>query len=201
MNFTDLFIKRPVLAVVVSLVILLLGLRALADLELRQYPKLDESTVTVTTVYPGASADLIQGFITTPLQQVIASADGIDYITSASSQSVSSISVRLNLGVDPDDALTQIIAKVNEVRSTLPPESESPVVQAGSGRSFALMYLSFFSDTMDEKQITDYLTRVVQPRLETTEGVSQAQIFGAKNFAMRVWSNCTSAPLVVFTLP
>jgi multidrug efflux pump len=187
MNFTDLFIKRPVLAVVVSLVILLLGLRALADLDLRQFPEIEETTITVTTVYPGASADLIQGFITTPLQQAVATADGIDYINATSSQSFSSISVHLKLGEDPDDALTQVIAKVNEVRNTLPPESESPVVQAGTGRRFALMYLSFFSDKMDEKQITDYLTRVVQPRLETTEGVAQAQIFGAKNFAMRVW--------------
>lgn len=187
MKFTDIFIRRPVLATVVNLIILLLGLRAFQDIELRQLPKLEANTITVTTVYPGASAELIQGFITAPLQQVIAQAEGIDYLTASNSQSVSTITAYLKLNYDPNKALTQVMAKVAQVRSQLPPESESPVIQASAGRGPALMYIGFYSRGMSEEQITDYLVRVVQPKLETVDGVGSAEVLGNKVFAMRIW--------------
>ncbi len=187
MSFTDLFIRRPVLSIVVSLLIVLAGLQAFQKLSVREYPELEDAVVTVTTIYPGASAELIQGFITTPIQQTIASAEGIDYITSTSDQNISTVTANLRLGHSADQALTEIMAKVNEVRSTLPKASQEPVITKGDNRGSGLLYMSFFSDSMSGEQITDYLTRVVQPQLSTIEGVGSAEILGAKTFAMRIW--------------
>ena len=187
MKFTDIFIRKPVLAMVVSLFILLFGLRAYSELNVRQYPEMRNAVVNVSTTYFGADADLIQGFITTPLEREIASAEGIDYMTSTSSAGVSSISAYIRLGTDPNQALTQIAAKVNKMRGQLPPESEDPVIDLQQGQQIAAMYVSFASDTLDNSQITDYLTRVVQPKLVTVPGVQRADILGAGTFAMRVW--------------
>ena len=162
MNFTDLFIRRPVVATVVSLVILLAGLQSLRSLNVRQYPRSDIAVVTVKTAYVGANADLVRGFITTPLERVIASADGIDYIESQSAQSLSTISVHLKLNYDNNAALTQIQAKIAQVRNDLPPEAEAPIVELEtSDNRFAAAYLSFYSKDLNQNQITDYLTRVV----------------------------------------
>jgi multidrug efflux pump len=188
MKFTDLFIKRPVVATVVNLIILIAGYQAIRNINVRQYPRSDLSVITVTTTYYGADADLIRGFLTTPLEQSIASADGIDYIDSMSQQSTSTIEVHLKLNYDPNAALAQIQTKVEQVRNQLPPASQLPVLQITStDNQFASMYLSFFSKDLDRNQITDYLTRVVQPRLSAISGVQSAQILGARTFAMRIW--------------
>jgi multidrug efflux pump len=187
MKFTDLFIKRPVLATVVSLLILLIGMQSMLSLNVRQYPVSNSAVVTVTTVYVGASADLIRGFITTPLEEEIASADGIDYIESNSSPNASTITVHLRLNYDPNAALTQITSKVNRVRNQLPAGSEDPTIDVQVGESTAAMYLSFTSDTLESNQITDYLTRVVQPKLVSVPGVQSAQVLGGRVFAMRIW--------------
>ncbi len=187
MSFTDLFIRRPVLATVVSLMIALLGLQAFNQLPVRQYPSLESATVRVTTSYPGASAELIQGFITTPVQQVIASAEGIDYLTSSSSQNSSEVTAHLRLGYNADQALIEIMSKVNQVRSQLPESAEDPIITKADDSDSALLYLSFNSPKMNSQQVTDYLVRVVQPQFSTIEGVASADIFGAKYFAMRVW--------------
>ena len=189
MRFTDLFIRRPVLASVTSLLILLLGLRSLQELPVRQFPKIETTTITVTTFYAGASADLMQGFVTTPIQQSIASAEGIDYLTAQSAQNVSTVTVYIRLNYDPSKALTEILSKVAQVRDILPRESEEPVIQMETGRRTALMYLSFYSEAMNPEQITDYLSRAVQPKLETLSGVASAQILGNRTFAVRVWLN------------
>src|SRR5258707_572653 len=188
MKFTDIFIKRPVLAMVVSLVILIAGLQSIRALSVRQYPRSDIAVVKVTTAYVGANADLVRGFITTPLERVIASADGIDYMESASSQAVSTITVHLNLNYDTNAALTQIQAKVAQVRNDLPPESQAPVIDLEpADTQFASMYLGFSSSDLDQNQITDYMTRVVQPKLSAISGVQRADILGKRTFAMRVW--------------
>jgi multidrug efflux pump len=188
MKFTDLFVRRPVLAVVVNLVILIAGLQAIRSLSVRQYPRSDIAVVQVTTVYVGANADLVRGFITTPLERVIASADGIDYMESSSAQGLSTISVHLKLNYDTNAALTQIQAKVAQVRNDLPPEAEAPVIDLQTAdNQFAAMYLGFSSRDLDQNQITDYLTRVVQPRLSAISGVQRADILGDRTFAMRIW--------------
>ena len=187
MNFTDIFIRRPVLATVVNLLILLIGWRALSLLNVRQYPVSNSAIVTVSTIYTGASADLIQGFITTPLEKQIASADGIDYLESSSAPSVSMITAHLRLNYDPNAALTQITSKVNKVRNQLPADAFDPVIDVQVGQSTASMYISFYSDQLEANQITDYLTRVVQPRLAAVNGVQSAQILGGRTFAMRIW--------------
>ena len=188
MKFTDLFIKRPVLAICVNLVILIAGLQAIRSLSVRQYPRSDISVVTVTTVYVGANADLVRGFITTPLERVIASADGIDYMESTSAQGASTISVHLKLNYDTNAALTQIQAKVAQVRNILPPEAEAPVIELETADTqFAAMYMGFSSNELDQNQITDYLTRVVQPKLSAVSGVQRADILGNRTFAMRIW--------------
>jgi len=188
MKFTDLFIRRPVLAVVVSLVILIAGLQSIRSLSVRQYPRSDIAVVTVTTAYVGANADLVAGFITTPLERVIASADGIDYIESASAQGVSTITVHLKLNYDTNAALTQIQTKVAQVRNDLPPEAQAPVIELETAdNQFAAMYIGFSSDALDQNQITDYLTRVVQPKLSAIAGVQRADILGGRTFAMRIW--------------
>ncbi|WP_323847391.1 efflux RND transporter permease subunit [Microbulbifer magnicolonia] len=187
MNFTEIFIRKPVLATVVSLFIFLLGLRAATELNVRQYPELENAVITVTTVYVGAESDLIQGFITTPLEQEISSADGIDYLVSTSVQGVSTIQAYVRLDYDPNEVLTQIVAKVNRMRSELPLEAEDSTVDLAVGQTIAAMYLSFSSDILDNNQITDYLTRVVQPKLSTIAGVQRARLLGNRTFAMRVW--------------
>lgn len=187
MNFTDIFIKRPVLATVVSLLILFVGLRSVALLNVRQYPVSNSAVVTVSTIYTGASADLIQGFITTPLEKQIASADGIDYIESSSAPSASTITVHLVLNYDPNAAVAQIISKVEKVRNQLPPGALPPTIDVQVGETTAAMYLSFSSDQLGNNQITDYLTRVIQPKLSAISGVQSAQILGGRVFAMRIW--------------
>jgi multidrug efflux pump len=188
MKFTDLFVKRPVLAIVVNLVILIAGLQSIGSLSVRQYPRSDIAVVRVSTVYTGANADLVRGFITTPLERVIASADGIDYLESSSAQGLSTITVHLRLNYDTNDALTQIQAKVAQVRNDLPPEAEAPVIDVeNADTQFAALYLSFSSPDLDQNQISDYLKRVVQPKLSAIAGVQRADILGDRTFAMRIW--------------
>ena len=187
MHFTDLFIKRPVLATVVSLMLLLIGLQSASRLQIRQYPELSQTSITITTTYPGANAELIKGFLTTPLEQAVASTEGIDTIVSSSQQNVSTITLNLRLNANPDRAMTDVLSKINQVKSTLPREANDPIVLKKTGQGFALMYISFNSATMTASQITDYLTRVVQPGLQTLEGVGEAQILGGQTFAMRIW--------------
>jgi multidrug efflux pump len=188
MKFTDLFIRRPVLAVVVNLVILIAGLQAIRSLNVRQYPRSENAAVTVTTVYVGASASLVRGFITTPMERVIAAADGIDYIESESKQGLSTIRARLKLNYDATKALAEVSSKVDQVRGDLPPEAQVPVLNIESADSqFASAYLSFSSEFLKQNEITDYLVRVVQPRLSAIEGVQRADILGARTFAMRIW--------------
>jgi multidrug efflux pump len=188
MRPTDLFVRRPVLAIVVNLVILIAGLWSIRSLSVRQYPRSDVAVIRVTTAYVGASADLVRGFITTPLERVIASADGIDYMESSSAQGLSTITVHLALNYDTNAALTQIQAKVAQVRNDLPPEAEAPVIEMETAdNQFAAIYLGFSSDELDQNQITDYLTRVVQPRLSAIAGVQRADILGDRTFAMRIW--------------
>src|SRR5207253_2565531 len=188
MTFTDLFVKRPVLSIVVSLVILIAGLQAIRSLSVRQYPRSDISEVQVSTVYVGANADLVRGFITTPLERVIASADGIDYMESTSAQGLSTITVHLKLNYDTNAALTQIQAKVAQVKNEMPPEAQASVIELETAdNQFAAMYLGFSSADLDQNQITDYLTRVVQPKLSAISGVQRADILGDRTFAMRIW--------------
>jgi len=187
MVWTDIFIKRPVLSVVVSLLILLIGLRAATVLPIRQYPKLSNTVVNVTTSYPGASADLIQGFITTPIEQAVASAEGVDYMTSSSVLGTSTIQVYIKLNFDPNQALTEVLAKVNSVKYLIPKESNDPVVTKTTGQTTAVMYLGFSSEVLSGSAISDYLTRVVQPVLSTVDGVASADILGGQTFAMRLW--------------
>jgi multidrug efflux pump len=188
MRFTDLFVKRPVLAIVVSLVILIAGLQSIRSLSVRQYPRSDIAVVRVSTVYVGANADLVRGFITTPLERVIASADGIDYMESSSAQGLSTITVHLKLNYDTNAALTQIQAKVAQVRNDLPPEAEAPIIELETAdNQFAAIYLGFSSSNLDQNQITDYLKRVVQPKLSAISGVQRADILGDRTFAMRIW--------------
>ncbi len=188
MRVTDLFVKRPVLAIVVNLIILIAGLQSIRALSVRQYPRSDIAVVRVSTVYVGANADLVRGFITTPLERVIASADGIDYMESSSGQGLSAITVHLKLNYDTNAALTQIQAKVAQVRNNLPPEAEAPVIELETAdNQFAALYLGFSSADLDQNQITDYLTRVVQPKLSAVSGVQRADILGDRTFAMRVW--------------
>ncbi len=187
MKFTDLFIRRPVLASVISLLILIVGLRSIAVLDLREFPELSNTVVTVTTVYPGASSELMQGFITTPLQQAIAEASGIDYLVSRSSQGVSVIDAHMELDYDPSAAVAEIQAKVASQRSVLPAEAEDPVIDSTTGDETALMYIAFSSEQMSPGQTMDYLIRVVQPKLQAIPGVAKAELFGGGSFAMRIW--------------
>ncbi|MBN8963223.1 MAG: efflux RND transporter permease subunit [Rhizobiales bacterium] len=187
MAFTDIFIKRPILSVVVSLLILLIGAAAAFKLPIRQYPKLSNTVITVTTAYPGASPELMQGFITTPIEQAVASAEGVDYITSNSTQSQSQIKVFVKLNFDPNAALTEVLSKVNSVKYLIPKEANDPVILKSTGETTAVMYLGFSSDELSGSAISDYLTRVVQPILSTVDGVASADILGGQTFAMRVW--------------
>ncbi|MCW8908571.1 MAG: efflux RND transporter permease subunit, partial [Sedimenticola sp.] len=186
MKFTDIFIKRPVLASVVSLLILIVGLRSLDMLEVRQYPVIDSTVVKVTTNYPGASSDLVKGFVTTPLQQAIAEANGIDYIFSTSSQGSSTIEVHMELNYDANAAVAEIQAKVASKRNVLPSDAQDPVIESSTGDSTALMYVAFYSQEVSRVQLADYVLRVVQPQLQALPGVAKARMFG-QQFAMRIW--------------
>ncbi|MEJ2611387.1 MAG: efflux RND transporter permease subunit [Candidatus Thiodiazotropha sp.] len=186
--FTDLFIQRPVLAIVVNLLIVIAGIQAWNTLNIRQYPRSDNATINISTVYVGANAELVRGFITTPLEQAIASADGIDYVESKSLQGFSLINARLKLNYEPTKALAEITAKVNQVRNDLPAEAQVPAISIQSADSeFASAYISFASDILSQTEITDYLIRVVQPRLAAVAGVQRAEVLGARTFAMRIW--------------
>ena len=187
MNFTDLFIRRPVLASVVSLMILVLGLRAAFSLPILQYPRTENAVVTVSTTYYGADPDVIAGFITTPLENAIAQANGIDDMTSTSQNSVSTITVNLRLNYDSDKALTEISAKVSSVLNQLPQGSQQPTLSVKVGQTIDAMYIGFNSDVLASNQITDYLVRVVQPKLQAVEGVQTAELLGQQNFALRAW--------------
>lgn len=187
MSFTDIFIRRPVLASVVSLLILLVGLQAGFKLQVRQYPELSSTTITITTSYPGANADVVKGFITTPIAQAVASAEGVDTLVSNSQQNTSTITLNLLLNANADRAVADVLSKVNQVKYLLPREALDPIVVKQTGDSTALLYMSFNSKVMTPSQITDYLTRVVQPKLQTIDGVANAQILGGQIFAMRVW--------------
>ena len=187
MRFTDIFIKRPVLSLVVSALILLIGFNAATKLGIRQYPRLSNTVVTVTTTYPGASPELMQGFITTPIEQAVAAAEGVDYVTSSSVQGTSTITVYVKLNFDANQALTEVLAKVNSVKYLIPKEANDPVILKTTGQTTAVMYIGFASDELGGSAISDYLTRVVQPILSTVDGVASADILGGQTFAMRLW--------------
>jgi multidrug efflux pump len=187
MNITDIFIRRPVLATVVSLLILVLGLRALFAMPVRQFPKTESANITVTTAYFGANPDVIAGFITTPLEAAVSQVQGIDYITSTSTAGVSTITAYLKLNYDSNRALTEISAKVSSVRNQLPVEAQQPRIDVALTETAASMFINFNSDTLTTSQITDYLTRVIVPKLQTVSGVQSAQLAGGRPFALRAW--------------
>ncbi|MEK0084432.1 MexW/MexI family multidrug efflux RND transporter permease subunit [Benzoatithermus flavus] len=191
MRFTDIFVRRPVLATVVSLLILLIGLRAFFTLPIRQYPEVKNTVITVTTSYPGASAELMQGFITVPIAQAVAGAEGVEYLTSNSVQGTSTVQAHIRLNQDPNKAMTDVMAKVNQVKYLIPREANDPIISKTTGGSLAVMYMGFGSHEMAGPAITDYLTRVVQPLLATVPGVASAEILGGQPFAMRVWLDPT----------
>lgn len=187
MKFTDLFVRRPVLALVVSILILLLGILSLRQLPIRQYPMLESSTITVTTEYPGASAELMQGFVTQPIAQAVSSVEGIDYLSSSSVQGRSLVTVRMELNRDSTQALTEVMAKVNQVRFRLPEQAYDPVIERSSGESTAVAYIGFASNSLSTPAMTDYLARVVEPILTTIDGVAKVQVFGGQTLSMRLW--------------
>src|ERR1017187_9811747 len=187
MKFTDLFIRRPVLAAVISLLILVLGLRSLFGLPVNQFPQTQNAVVTITTVYYGADAATVAGFITQPLESAIAQAQGIDYLSSASTTGVSTITATLRLNYDANRALTEINTQVNSVRNQLPPQAQQPVLTVQVGQTVDAMYIGFFSDVLPNNNVTDYLVRVVKPKLDSVEGVQTAEILGARTFALRAW--------------
>lgn len=187
MSPSDIFIKRPVLSTVLGLLILLLGLQGFFNLQIREYPEVDETVVTITTVYPGASPDLIQGFITSPISAAVATTENVDYITSSSRPSVSTVTVNMRLGANPDIALTEVMSKVQQVRSRLPSEAEDPTIVKGTGMTFATMYLALQNPNMTSEQVTEYIERVIRPRMSTIPGVAEIQVLGGQTYAMRIW--------------
>ena len=187
MSFSDLFIRRPVMTTVVALMILLLGFQGLFNISVRQYPEVEETVITVTTIYPGASPDLIQGFITAPIAGAVATTENIDYVTSQSRPSASVVTVQMKLGADPDVALTEVMSKVQQVRGQLPQDAEDPTIVKGTGQQFAIMYLAMQNPNMTGEQLTEYIERVIRPRMSTIEGVAEVQVLGAASYAMRVW--------------
>ncbi|ABC24493.1 efflux RND transporter permease subunit [Rhodospirillum rubrum] len=187
MKAFDLFIRRPVLATVISLLILVVGFQALMRLPIRQYPEMSNTVITVTTTYPGANSDLIQGFVTQPIQKAVSTSKGLDYLTSSSSQGVSTVKAFVRLNEDPDAAMTEVTAKVNEVRSLLPRNVDNPVISKETGETFPAAFIAFSSKSHSQEQITDYVNRVIQPKLAAVSGVSNPEVFGAKNFSIRVW--------------
>ncbi|MBL4916728.1 efflux RND transporter permease subunit [Szabonella alba] len=187
MNLSELFIKRPVASTVLGLLIILLGLQGMFNLQTRQYPEVDETVITVTTVYPGASADLIQGFVTSPIAAAVATAEGVDYVSTTSRPSASVVTVQMRLGENPDTALTEVMSKVQQVRSSLPQDAEDPSIVKGTGMTFAMMYLGVQNPAMTPEQITEYIERVMVPRMSTIDGVAESQVLGGASYAMRVW--------------
>ncbi|KAF1032021.1 MAG: Efflux pump membrane transporter BepE [Pseudomonas sp.] len=187
MTFTDIFVRRPVLALVVSVLILLLGFLSLRQLPVRQYPTLESSTITVTTEYPGASSDLMQGFVTQPIAQAVSSVEGVDYLSTSSVQGRSVVTVRMALNRDSNQALTEVMAKVNQVRFRLPEQAYDPVIERSSGESTAVAYIGFSSPTLSTPALTDYLARVVEPVMSSLDGVAKVQVFGGQKLAMRLW--------------
>ena len=187
MSFSDIFIRRPVLSTVTALMILLLGFQGLFNLSVRQYPEVEETVITITTVYPGASPDLIQGFITAPIAAAVSTTENIDYVTSQSRPSASVVTVQMQLGSNPDVALTEVMSKVQQVRSQLPQDAEDPTIVKGTGQQFAIMYLALQNPNMTSEQLTEYIERVIRPRVSTIQGVAEVQVLGAANYSMRVW--------------
>jgi multidrug efflux pump len=187
MSVSNIFIRRPVLSTVLAFLILLLGAQGIFGLSVRQYPKVEETVITVTTTYAGASADLIQGFITAPVSAAVSTTENIDYVTSQSRPSASVVTVQMRLGANPDAALTEVIAKVNQVRGQLPSDADDPVIVKGTGQQFAIMYLAMQNPNMTAEQLTEYIQRVIRPRMSTIEGVADVQVLGAKEYSMRVW--------------
>ncbi|WP_151719088.1 efflux RND transporter permease subunit [Gemmobacter serpentinus] len=187
MHFSEIFIRRPVLSSVLAALILFLGLAAVVNLPVRQYPEVEETVITVSTVYAGAAPDLIQGFITAPIASAVSTTENIDYVTTASRPSSSTVTVQMKLGADPDIALTEVMSKVQQVRGQLPSESDDPVIVKGTGQTFALMYLAVQNPNMTPEQLTEYLERVVRPRVTNIDGVAQMEIMGASEYAMRIW--------------
>jgi multidrug efflux pump len=187
MKFTDIFIRRPVLASVVSLLILVVGARAFSALPVLEYPKTENAIITVTTTYYGADADVIAGFITTPLENAISQANGIDYMTSVSQTGVSTITLNLRLNYDSNRAMTEVNAKINSVLNQLPSGTQQPTMTVKVGQSLDAMIIGFASDQLGPNQITDYLTRNVQPAFQAVPGVQTAEFLGPKNFALRAW--------------
>ena len=187
MKFTDIFIRRPVLACVVSLMLLVLGLKAFYSLPILEYPKTENAVVTITTVYYGADPETVAGFVTTPLENAIAQANGIDYMSSNSRSGVSTITANLVLNFDPDKAITEITAKINSVLNQLPAGVQQPTLTVAIGQSLDALIIGFASDDLSPNQITDYLIRNVQPRLQAVPGVQTAELLGGQNFALRAW--------------
>lgn len=187
MKFTDLFVRRPVLALVVSTLILLLGIKALSGLPVRQYPLTESTTITITTQYPGASPDLMQGFVTQPIAQSVATVEGIDYLSSSSTQGRSVITVRMKLNADSNKAMTEVMAKVSEVKYRLPQDVYDPVLVKSAGEATAVAYVGFSSTNLSLAALTDYLSRVVQPQLSSIDGVASVELYGGQKLAMRVW--------------
>lgn len=188
-RFTDLFINRPVLAIVVSCFIFIFGIRSYLDLQVRQYPKMDSTVITITTSYPGAPASLVQGFITSPIEKVVGTAEGIDYMTSQSTDSTSTIQAFIKLNFDPNKAFVDVMSKVQQVKGDLPTAAQEPVILKSTGSDHDLLYVGFNSDALTSAQITDYIARVVRPVLETAPGVAEVETLGGSNFAMRIWLN------------
>jgi len=187
-SFTDIFIKKPVVAVVINLIILAVGWRSIGALAVRQYPRLESSAIVITTVYIGASAETVRGFITTPIEQAVSAIDGIDYIESSSRAGVSTVTVRLRLNHDSNDALAEISARLNQVRSLLPADAEAPAVDIQrTDKPYATFYISFTTEQMSLIQLNDYLVREVQPEFQTIAGVQRVGVEGAREMAMRVW--------------
>lgn len=187
MSFSDIFIRRPVLSTVLAFMILLLGIQGIFNLQVRQYPEVEETVITITTTYPGASADLIQGFISAPIARAVSTTENIDYVTSQSRPSASVVTVQMKLGSNPDVALTEVMSKVQGVRGELPTDAEDPIIVKGTGEQFAIMYLAMQNPNMTSEQLTEYIERVIRPRMSTIEGVAEVQILGAANYSMRVW--------------
>jgi multidrug efflux pump len=187
MTISDIFIRRPVLSTVLGALILLLGFQGLFNLPVREYPEVEETVITITTIYPGASADLIQGFISAPIASAVSTTENIDYVSSSSRPSASVVTVRMKLGANPDVALTEVMSKVQQVRGKLPQDAEDPTIVKGTGSSFATMYLAMQNPNMTSEQLTEYIDRVIRPRMSTIEGVAEIQIMGASEYSMRVW--------------
>lgn len=187
MNISTIFIQRPVLSTVLGALILLLGFQGMANLSVRQYPEVEETAITITTIYPGASSDLMQGFVTAPVAAAVATTEDIDYVSSQSRPSTSIVTVQMNLGADPDIALTEVMSKVQQVRGDLPDDAQDPIIVKGTGQQFAMMYLALQNPNMTREQLTEYIDRVIRTRMSTIEGVAEIEIIGAADYAMRVW--------------